>query len=82
MTKVSPCCGGHVRRRDEKVSKLPANPAVPGGTPVIYIGSGNVRVTGKTTGLVYYASDHRRHLRVFPDDVDSILTRPGFILRP
>ena len=83
MAIHSGCCGGDVRRRVVAVQQtLPPNPKIQGGVAVIYLGAGNIAVKGETTGAVYHASDHRRHLRVHTEDADSILRHRGFILKP
>jgi hypothetical protein len=60
----------------------PVNPKVNGGVGVIYLGAGNFKVKGKSSGLTYYASDHHRHVKIDPEDVKGILSNGEFILEP
>ncbi len=77
------CCGGSVRRRRpvEKVD-LPANPVVQRGVPLVYLGSGLVRITGAVSGETYVVSEHRRHVRVHEADVSGMLRNRDMMLAP
>ncbi len=77
------CCGGSVRRRRPapKVD-LPANPVVQRGVPLVYLGSGLLRIIGDASGETYIVSEHRRHVRVYESDVPSILRNREMILAP
>jgi len=48
---------------------------------MIYIGSGRREVEGPRSGLRYFVSDHRRHFRAEPSDVDLLLRRREFMLK-
>ncbi len=83
MKTYSNCCGGQVRRQDRSIKEpLPTNPQIRGGMQILFIGTGNIRVKGNGTGSVYYASDHRRHLKVYKEDSESFLSKKYFILKP
>lgn len=49
---------------------------------MIFLGSGRRDVHARASGLTYVVSSRRRHFRAHPDDVDDLLRRQGFILRP
>jgi|GEM_PF-6249461 len=74
------CCGQTPKRRD--LDELPANPTVELGTEVIYLGSGNRKLRGKTSGLIYYVSDHRRRFFAHSDDLPTILKDRDMMLKP
>jgi hypothetical protein len=77
------CCGGHVRQRVRPVpSSLPPNPIIHNGVNIIYLGSGNISIKGDNTGVTYYASDHRRQFKVYPEDAKSVLRQRHLILSP
>ena len=83
MKTVNTCCGSFARQKVKIVkTSLPSNPKVQGGVAVIYLGSGNIKLTGAGTKLAYHASDHHRHFRVFAEDAESILTNPMIIHKP
>lgn len=83
MVKRSLCCGGTLRRRRvQNRTPLPPNPRLKEGVDVVYLGSGDVSIVGEVTKLNYFASDHRRHLRVASDDAPGILRRRDFIQAP
>lgn len=83
MKKINTCCGSHIRNESKKV-KIPVlpNPKLIKGVSVIYIGTGNFKIKGTVTKAVYYASDHSRHFKVYPEDADSVLFDPNIILEP
>ena len=49
---------------------------------MIYIGAGRRTLKGQASRLRYYVSDHRRHFRVDPRDVEDILKHRDFMLEP
>ena len=79
----SGCCGHPVRRRRPRPARpdLPPNPTVRGGTRLLYIGVGDVSITG-ASALTYHFSEHRRHVTVRPEDERSLLLRRDIILAP
>lgn len=79
---MNSCCGGYSKKIKVFKSKLPPNPKVENGIPVIYIGSGDEKFIGKATGNSYYASDHQRHFKIDREDYDSILANKEVILKP
>lgn len=80
---VEGCCGQMPPRRRVRSNRepLPSNPAPPGGVAMIYLGSGRRDVEGPRSGLRYFVSDHRRHFKVEPSDVDLLLRRREFMLK-
>ena len=78
------CCGqmGGKRARRPAPPKLPENPNPEGGVRVIYVGAGYAEVKGKQSGLTYVLSDHRRHFRAHPSDLEELLSSRNFILPP
>jgi hypothetical protein len=81
----SGCCGQPVRRKHRIVSKaveLPANPRVPQGVKLLYLGSGLQSLRGQQSGLVYHVSERRRWFMVSPDDVNLFLRRRDVIIAP
>lgn len=76
-----PCCGQIPAPRDP-AADLPANPEVPSGTVMIYLGSGQRRIVGKISGLTYHVSDHRRRFTVHPDDLPVLLKNRDIMLKP
>ena len=80
---IEGCCGQpRSRRRVRPTSEpLPANPNPVGGIPVIYLGSGREELQGSKSGLRYFVSDHRRHFRADPSDVDDLIRRREFMLK-
>ena len=83
MKKINTCCGSYIRHESKKV-KIPVlpNPQLINGVSVIYIGAGNFKIKGVATKAVYYASDHSRHFKVYPEDADSVLLDSNIILQP
>lgn len=76
------CCGGKIRRRTPNPRKLiPLNPKIHKGVPLIYLGSGYVKLKGLVTGNIYHVSDHRRQFNADTKDLNSILRRRHFILK-
>jgi hypothetical protein len=83
MEETSLCCGQIPKRKkiiEEK--NLPKNPNINNGTEVIYLGAGDMKLKGKTSGLTYYVSDHRRRFTADTKDVPGILKMRNFILKP
>jgi hypothetical protein len=80
---VEGCCGQLRPKRRVRVNRepLPANPAPSGGIAMIYLGSGRRDLDGPRSGLRYFVSDHRRHFRADPRDVDLLLRRRDFMLK-
>lgn len=76
------CCGKIVTNRKHEKVKIPANPKINNGVGVIYLGSGIVKLSNNRSGNIYYASDHRRDLRVDRQDVDRLLNRSDIMLNP
>ena len=82
LNKTS-CCGGYfntaTHRSKEKVFP---NGHITGGTRLIYIGDGTIKLNGRETGTIYYLSNYQRHLKVYPQDVNGMLRRKDIILEP
>jgi hypothetical protein len=77
------CCGGSVRRRRPAAKvDLPANPVVPHGVLLVYLGSGLLRITGAASGETYVVSEQRRHVRVHEADAGEILRNREIMLAP
>ena len=82
---TSGCCGHPApRRRAVKPAPppLPANPKVPNGTGLFYLGSGRLTLKGQVSSLVYHVSEQRRWFTAHPDDVDALWRRPDVIKVP
>jgi hypothetical protein len=75
------CCGQIPKRKNEN-DELPENPEISSGTELIYLGSGDLKIEGESSGLNYFVSDHRRRFTVHPDDLMNLLRIPNIILRP
>lgn len=83
MKTVNTCCGSFARQKVKIIkTPIPPNPKVQGGVALIFLGSGDIKLTGSGTKSIYYASDHHRHFRVFADDAKSILRNPMIIHKP
>ncbi|MFO7548083.1 MAG: hypothetical protein R6X29_04315 [Acidimicrobiia bacterium] len=80
---VEGCCGqpGSRRRRRPERAPLPPNPEARGGVRMLYLGSGRREVRGAGSGLTYVVTDHRRHFKVDPEDVDDLLESRDFMLQ-
>ena len=78
------CCGQTNRKpvRRTPPEKLPPNPNVAGGIPIMYLGAGHIVIKGAVSGLIYHLSDRRRHFNVHPGDVDPLLSSRYFIVQP
>lgn len=83
MKTVNTCCGSFARKKVKIIkTPLPPNPKVQGGISVIFLGSGDIKLTGAITKSVYYASDHHRHFKIFKEDAESIMKDPMIIHKP
>ncbi len=82
MKTINTCCGANIQRKAATHKKLPANPVISKGMDVIYIGAGDFKIRSKIRDAVYYASDHRRHFKIYADDAGSVLANPNIILKP
>jgi hypothetical protein len=83
MTATGFCCGQIPKRKKIlKEKDLPDNPAVTSGVEVIYVGAGSIEIKGKASGLLYYASGHKRRFKADPNDVAHIIKSGDFILNP
>lgn len=78
------CCGQPSSRRRARArpERLPPNPKPKGGVPMIFLGSGRREIRGPVSGSTYVVAGHRRHFSADPGDVDHLLRRRDFILRP
>ncbi len=76
------CCGTVGPQRKLIIDVLPDNPKIVNGVEIIYLGSGKAKIKGSSTGLYYYASDHQRSLKVSPTDLNSLLSKKLFMLKP
>jgi hypothetical protein len=80
---MSGCCGQPVRaRRLPAPSQLPANPRIPNGVPLLYLGAGLRELRGAESGHVYRVADQRRDFIADPADVKGLLRNRFVILRP
>lgn len=83
MEETSLCCEQIPKRKNiTGVKNLPKNPNITNGIEVIYLGAGDLKFKGKTSGLTYYVSDHRRRFTADTKDLPSILKMRNFILKP
>ncbi len=48
---------------------------------MIYLGSGRRDLDGPRSGLRYFVSDHRRHFKADPSDVELLVRRRDFMLK-
>jgi hypothetical protein len=79
----SGCCGQSIpRRKKEPAEKLPENPTVEGGVPLLYLGAGRRDFEGAHTGFRYVVSDRRRSFVAHPDDVRALLRNRFVISAP
>ena len=79
---TSACCGHPSGGRRARAPALPANPKVPGGTRLLFVGSGRAELRGDASGSLYHVSDHRRVFVVHPNDASGILQHPDVIQGP
>jgi len=85
VRRFSGCCGQPVRHRRSIASPtaaLPANPKMPGGVRLLYLGSGLQSLRGQRSDLMYHVSEQRRWFTASPDDVNAFLRRRDVILAP
>ncbi len=61
---------------------IPLNPQISRGIEVIYVGAGYLSITGESSGLIYYVSDHNRHFTVASEDADDIVKNKSIIYKP
>lgn len=80
---ASGCCGHPVRKTRVRSTRaeLPPNPAVRGGTRLLYIGAGDVTIVGQSR-LTYHFSEHRRLVTVREEDARLLLQRRDIIIAP
>ena len=81
------CCGQptlRMRRRAaaKETEELPDNPEVPGGIPLLYLGSGRKDLHGSGSGLTYAVSERRRHFVAHPEDAPALIKNRCVILAP
>jgi hypothetical protein len=81
-TTHSHCCGSYkIKRTPIERIPLPPNPKIAKGVALIYLGAGAVKLKGEATKSIYHASDHHRHFKVYPEDLDSVLDQASIILQ-
>ena len=83
MTEGGFCCGQIPKpRKTINLKSLPENPVAVKGVELIYLGSGDMKIRGKASGLIYYVSDHRRRFKAEAGDVSDIVNGIDFIYKP
>ena len=76
---TSACCGQPSSKRRVRAPALPANPKVPAGTRLLFLGSGRTELRGDGSGYSYHVSDNRRAFFAHPDDVATLLTHTDIV---
>ena len=74
-------CGHPVRRRADRERRR-INPAVPGGTRLLYVGAGPKVFAGSASGLTYYVSEQLRIFAAHPRDVEELLGHRDVVAAP
>jgi len=83
MKEPGLCCGQISKGKNNTEDKnLPENPVVTSGLKIIYVGAGDLKLVGKTSGLTYYVSNLRRGFTADSRDAADILKDRSFILKP
>ncbi len=77
------CCGSIPQKKVSKKNVTDIkNPFVNNGVTVIYLGSGNLKISARGSGNTYYVSDHLRNIKVEQNDLREVLLHPEIIQKP
>lgn len=76
------CCGKVGPKRKLKIKKVPKNPEIKNGVPIIYLGEGITKVKGLHSNLTFYATESNRFITIDERDINQFLNLNDFIIAP